>query len=62
MSPRTGRPKAENAKKYNQGVRLDEGEKAKLDYCVEKTGMGEADILRKGLDMIYQELLQKEKE
>lgn len=34
----------------------------KLDYCVKETGMNKAEIVRKGIDMVYQEITKKKKE
>lgn len=56
MSPRTGRPKIENPKSLQYRIRLTEEEAQKLDYCCEKTGLTKADVLREGLERIYQEV------
>jgi predicted DNA-binding protein len=31
----------------------------KLNYCSEKTGMTKADIIRKGIDLVYNEVTKK---
>lgn len=58
MSPRTGRP-TDNPKKNWTGFRLSDDDIEKLDYCAEKTGMSRAEIVRKGIDMVYQEICKK---
>lgn len=52
MSPRTGRPKAENPKGINLTVRLDaETAEALMDYC-KKHGTKRADAVRCGIQML----------
>lgn len=58
MSPRTGRPTT-NPKNNWTGFRLSDDDIKKLNYCVEKTGMSKAEIVRRGIDMVYQEILKK---
>lgn len=58
MSPRTGRP-TNNPKNNWTGFRLSDDDIKKLNYCVEKTGMSKAEIVRRGIDMVYQEILKK---
>lgn len=49
MSPRTGRPKAENPKNIDVKVRLEEELNAKLlSYC-ERHGITRAEALRRGV-------------
>lgn len=55
MSPRTGRP-TDDPKKKRKGFRLSDGDIEKLKVCVEKTGMSETDVIRKGIDLVYQEV------
>lgn len=59
MSPRTGRPTNE-PKGNRESFRLSDSDIEKLKYCVEKTGMKKVDVIRKGIDLVYQELKQKE--
>lgn len=56
MSPKMGRPKVENPKALQYRIRLTEEEAQKLEYCSEKTGLTKADVLRKGLERVYQEV------
>lgn len=55
MSPRTGRPTSD-PKTHWTGFRLSDNDTAKLNYCAEKTGMSKAEIVRKGIDLVYQEV------
>ena len=52
MSPRTGRPKAENPKCNDIKVRLDEETKAKLDEYCEKNGITRAEAIRQGIHLL----------
>ncbi|MPM10638.1 hypothetical protein SDC9_56971 [bioreactor metagenome] len=56
MSPRTGRPKAEVVRNLKVDTRLSEQEMKKLDYCCESLGLKRADVIRKGIDKVYDEL------
>lgn len=59
MSPRNGRPPSENPKGNRKSYRLSDGDMNKLKFCVKKTGMTETDIIRKGIDLVYNELKEK---
>lgn len=58
MSPRTGRP-TDEPKNKRKGFRLSDADIQKLEICVEQTGMTETDIIRKGIDLVYQEVIKK---
>lgn len=58
MSPRTGRPTDEPKKNWT-GFRLSNKDIEKLNFCSEKTGMSKAEIVRKGIDLVYQEVIKK---
>ena len=58
MSPRTGRPKAENPKNVHFNVRLSEREGKELEAYCERNKTTKAEVARKGIQMI----LDKEKE
>lgn len=58
MSPRTGRPTTDPKSNWT-GFRLSDNDISKLNYCVEKTGMSKAEIVRKGIDMVYQQITKK---
>ena len=52
MSPRTGRPKADNPKNNDLKVRLDEETTKKLDaYCCEND-LTRAEAIRKGIHLL----------
>ncbi|MCI9490108.1 MAG: hypothetical protein HFG97_08870 [Dorea sp.] len=53
-----GRP-TENPKGNYTGIRLSDDEVKKLDFCMKKTGMTKTDVLRKGIDLVYQEITKK---
>lgn len=52
MSPRTGRPKAENPKSNDIKVRLDDETKTRLDEYCEKHGMTRAEAIRQGIHLL----------
>lgn len=55
MSPRTGRPKAENPKTIEIKARIDaETNKRLVDYC-EKNSTNKTEVVRKGIDMVLGE-------
>lgn len=58
MSPRTGRP-TEEPKNNRESFRLSDNDIEKLDYCVKHTGLNKVDIIRKGIDLVYQEITKK---
>ena len=53
MSPRTGRP-TDNPKNHRKEVRLSNDDVRKLSLCVAKTGMTETDVIRKGIELVFQ--------
>lgn len=56
MSPRTGRPKADNPKVKQLGVRLDEETLDKLDALTDYYKETRAEVLRRGVEKLYSEL------
>jgi predicted DNA-binding protein len=58
MSPRTGRP-TKNPKQNRESFRLSDNDIEKLNYCVKATGMSKTDIIRKGINLVYQEVTKK---
>ncbi len=52
MSPRTGRPKAENPKNTDVKVRLDESTAKKLDEYCEKHLLTRAEAIRRGIHLL----------
>jgi len=59
MTPRTGRPKKDNARNIKVDTRLSEEEEKKLNYCCEVLGMTRAEVIRKGINKVYEELKTK---
>lgn len=55
LSPRTGRP-TDNPKNKPMPVRLSESDIEKLEYCSNKTGKSKAEIIRMGIDKVYNEI------
>ena len=55
MSPRTGRPKAENPKNNVIRVRLDDNVTEQLDNYCTKHETTRAEALRRGIDMLLNE-------
>lgn len=55
MSPRTGRP-TDNPKNKPMPVRLSENDMEKLEYCSKTTGKPKAEIIRMGIDKVYNEI------
>ena len=41
-------------KSYRESFRLSEEDMSKIRFCMEKTGMSKTDIIRAGVDAIYQ--------
>lgn len=56
MSPRTGRPTTDPKSNWT-GFRLSDNDIEKLNYCAKETGMSKAEIVRKGIEKFYNELL-----
>ncbi len=55
MSPRTGRPKAKNPKKYSLKIRFDEATNEKLlAYCQEH-GINKTEAFRRGLNLLLEQ-------
>lgn len=55
MSPRTGRP-TKDPKKHETRIRMSDREIEMLETCCEKTGMTKADVIRKGIELVYKEV------
>lgn len=59
LSPRTGRPTNDPRGANRTGVRLTDSDMEKLEFCIQKTGMTKTEIIRKGIDLVYQETKKK---
>lgn len=58
VSPRTGRPTTEPKSNWT-GFRLSDNDIKKLEYCVKETGKSKAEIVREGIDLVYQKIAKK---
>lgn len=55
MSPRTGRPKVDNPKTINFGIRLDAKTEARLaEYCAEHN-ITKGEAVRRALELLFQQ-------
>lgn len=52
MSPRTGRPKAENPKNIQLKIRADKQTIQDLDYCCKKLDKTRSDVIRMGIQKV----------
>lgn len=50
-----GRP-TDNPKSYRESFRLSESDMKKVSFCMNKTGMSKTDVIRMGIDEVYQKL------
>lgn len=48
-----GRPKKNNSRTLGYRLRMDDEEAAMLDYLSEKLRLSKADVIRKGLKILY---------
>lgn len=55
MTKRTGRPTSD-PKTMRVGIRLSETETEKLNFCCEKLELSKTEVLKKGLEKVYNEL------
>lgn len=58
MPPRTGRPKSDNPKVKQLGVRLDTATLDKLDALTEYYKETRVEVLRRGIEKLFSELEQ----
>lgn len=56
MSPRTGRPKSENPRNKQLGVRFDKEELEKLDAVAEHFHETRVDSIRRGIEKLYSDI------
>ncbi|PWL70277.1 MAG: hypothetical protein DBY25_08170 [Clostridiales bacterium] len=54
MSPRTGRPPTENPKDRGYRLRVSDEDLQRLDYCAEVLGLTKAEIIRQGIELMYE--------
>ena len=58
MSPRTGRP-TDDPKTHETRIRMSDGSVQKLDYCSQVLGIAKAEVIRQGIDRMYEEAQRK---
>lgn len=56
MANRIGRPPSKNPKKNDVRIRMTDEEVSMLNECSEKTGLSKADVIRKGIKMVHDQL------
>ena len=59
LSPAHGRPPSIDPKRNDTRVKLSDSEWEKLNFCAKQTRMTKTDIIRKGIDMVYQQITKK---
>lgn len=60
MSPRTGRPTNNPRGTNRTGVRLTDSDMRKLEFCIKETGMTKTEVIRTGIDLVYEQIIKKE--
>lgn len=58
MSPRTGRP-TDDPKTLNTRIRLSADDVKRLNYCSNATGKTKSEIIRIGIEKVYNEIKKK---
>lgn len=58
MSPRTGRP-TDDPKIHERKIRFSDKDIEKIDYCCEVLKLTKADVIRLGVDKVYEEAQKK---
>lgn len=61
MAPPMGRPKSDNPKNEFVATRMDAETIAKLEYCMKALNMTRAEVLRQGVERVYQEVASNKK-
>ncbi len=56
MTPRTGRPKSDNPKEAFVAARLDSDTIRKLDEAAEALQLTRSDVIRAGIERIYEDI------
>lgn len=56
MSPRTGRPKADNPKDIQLKIRADKQTIKDLEFCCEKTNLTKSDVIRLGIQKVKEQV------
>lgn len=53
-----GRP-TDNPKSHRESFRLSNDDMEKLKFCVQNTNMSKTDIVRRGIALVYQEIVKR---
>lgn len=56
MSPR---PRLDDARTNQYRLRMSDAELKKLEFCCEKLGLSKSEVIRAGIETMYQEALKK---
>ena len=56
MSPRTGRPPKENARKNDLNIRLTDEEKQEIQFVADTLGVSRTDAILKGIKLLKAEI------
>lgn len=56
MSPKLGRPYSENPRQMRVETKMTSSELEKLDFCCRATGKTRSEIVREGVDVLYEKL------
>lgn len=56
MSAKMGRPPKDDSRDNQYRIRLSDEELRKLEICCQKTGLSKAEVIRKGIEKLYEEL------
>ena len=59
MTPPMGRPRIDNPKATQVSARMDAETIRKLEYCMKTLNMTKAEVLREGVERVYQEASNK---
>lgn len=59
MSPKTGRPPKDNPMNKRIQIRANTEELEKLDYCAKIQKTSRSDIVRQGIDLVYDKTVKK---
>ena len=55
-SPRAGRPPSDNPKNNQHRIRLTDKEVKMLEFCCNETGLSKSDVVRRGIEIVHNEL------
>ena len=61
MSPRTGRPLKENKMERRLQIRVADETVEKLDFCAKRLNGSRSEIIREGIDLIFEREKNKDK-